>query len=222
MQMSLAIKGTRNGLLLTLEPTTDFDELLVSLQEKLDAAPAFFKGAALAVNATQRSMIPEERQRLEILLDKYQMVYLPLQYLDTSRQQRRPDVTLQSVSALSFIQQERADTLFLHRTIRSGQAIQHYTNIVIIGDVNAGAEIVAGGDVLVWGALRGMVHAGYPNSSRSVVAGLHLAPLQLRIAHLLSRSPEETQNIVKPEIAFIRDEHIFVEAWNNGSMRSKK
>src|SRR5437763_7095470 len=57
---------------------------------------------------------------------------------------------------------EIADTLFLRRTIRSGQAIHHTSNIIVVGDVYPGAEIVAGGDIIVWGVLRGMVHAGIP------------------------------------------------------------
>ena len=111
---------------------------------------------------------------------------------------------------------EIADTLFLRRTIRSGQAIHHTSNIIVVGDVNPGAEIVAGGDIIVWGVLRGMVHAGYPDNESACVCALHLTPVQLRIAHLLSRPPEGTDVQPRPEVAAIRNGRIVVETWVNG------
>jgi septum site-determining protein MinC len=110
---------------------------------------------------------------------------------------------------------ESEDTLFLRKTVRSGQAIHHPSNVVVLGDVNPGAEIIAGGDIIVWGVLRGMVHAGYPNNEHALVCSLQLAPVQLRIAHLLSRPPEGFEAQPRPEIAAIRQGQIVVETWVN-------
>jgi septum site-determining protein MinC len=82
-----------------------------------------------------------------------------------------------------------------------------------MGDVNAGAEIIASGDIIVWGVLRGMVHAGYPDNENAVVCSLLLAPVQLRIAHLLSRPPDGLQVQARPEFATIRNGQIVVESW---------
>jgi septum site-determining protein MinC len=122
---------------------------------------------------------------------------------------------LTSEQALSDLR-ESSDTLFLRRTVRSGQAIHHPSNIVVLGDVNAGAEIVAGKDIIVWGVLRGMVHAGYPDNEGAMVCSLLLAPVQLRIAHLLSRPPEGLEVQPRPEVATIRTGQIVVESWVNG------
>src|SRR6202011_2684688 len=103
------------------------------------------------------------------------------------------------------IVREVADTLFLRRTVRSGQAIHHASNVVVLGDVNPGAEIVAGGDIIVWGVLRGMVHAGYPENEQALLCALCLSPVQLRIAHLLSRPPEGYEAQPRPEVAAIRN-----------------
>ena len=110
---------------------------------------------------------------------------------------------------------DSADTLFLRRTVRSGQAIHHASNVVVMGDVNPGAEIVASGDIIVWGVLRGMVHAGYPDNESAIVCSLLLAPVQLRIAHLLSRPPDGMQVQARPEFAGIKNGQIVVEAWVN-------
>ena len=68
----------------------------------------------------------------------------------------------------------------------------------------------------MWGVLRGVVHAGYPDNEQALVCSLQLTPVQLRIAHLLSRPPEGFGAQSRPEVAMIRQGRIVVEAWTNG------
>jgi septum site-determining protein MinC len=224
----IAIKGTRSGLRLTLEPETPFKELLSALAERLAESPAFFRGASITVDTSQRMLHTSERMQLEDLLTLYQMSIISLDAAIEKRKEVK--VVTQplsaSVSEETMIQQAtdyvqrdpRAseDTLFLRRTVRSGQAIHHHSNVVVLGDVNPGAEIIAGGDIIVWGVLRGMVHAGYSNNQSALVCSLQLSPVQLRIAHLLSRPPEGFEAQQLPEVASIRKEQIIVETWING------
>jgi septum site-determining protein MinC len=233
VQAYIAIKGTRNGLLLTLEPETPFSDLLTALSERLAEAPGFFRGASLALDTTRRSLERGERTQLEALLAYYHMsvaaqeapVLVP-PTPDTQVSERRASGKLPEVPAAQASDQqaqngqpdprEMDNTLFLRRTVRSGQAIHHASNVVVLGDVNPGAEIVAGGDIVVWGVLRGMVHAGYPDNDQALICSLLLAPVQLRIAHLLSRPPEGYEAQPRPEVAAIKNGQIVVEAWVNG------
>ncbi len=242
VQGNIAIKGTRNGLLLTLEPETPFSELLSALSHRLSEAPGFFRGASLALDTRRRDLRTSERTQLEELLANYQMSVMSLEQALKAKQEEPepispavvPEVVLAPAVTVEF-QSEQApelverldprdsdDTLFLRRTIRSGQAISHDSNIVVLGDVNPGAEIIAGGDVIVWGALRGMVHAGYPNNENAMVCSLLLAPVQLRIGQLLSRPPDGYQVQARPEFATIKSGQIVVEAWLNGSGRASR
>jgi len=231
VQGNIAIKGTRNGLLLTLEPETPFSELLNALSNRLAEAPGFFRGASLALDTSRRMLRVSERTQLEDLLAHYHMSVTPLEQIASLQRngefqavQAVPSnetaSTITDASSETFqIQRdlrETNDTLFIRRTIRSGQAIHHPSNIVILGDVNPGAEIVAGGDIIVWGVLRGMVHAGYPNNESAYVCSLQLAPVQLRIGHMLSRPPEGAGVQPNPEVAAIRNGRIVVETWVNG------
>lgn len=227
VQGNIAIKGTRNGLLLTLEPETPFSELLKALSDRLAEAPGFFRGASLALDTSRRLLRVSERTQLEDLLAHYQISVTPLEQVTpahiyavagtvSSNDTASNTVTLSEALETQRDPRETDDTLFLRRTIRSGQAIHHASNIVILGDVNPGAEIVAGGDIIVWGVLRGMVHAGYPDNENAYVCSLHLVPVQLRIAHLLSRPPESGEVQPYPEVATIRNRRIVVETWING------
>jgi len=106
--------------------------------------------------------------------------------------------------------------VLLHRTLRSGQSIQEPGHVLVIGDVNPGAEITAGGDVVVWGKLRGMVHAGALGNNEAVVCALELRPTQLRIGSHIAMSPEETASTgTRPETASVIDGQIVARPWGN-------
>lgn len=105
-----------------------------------------------------------------------------------------------------------ANTLLIKRTIRSGQSVRFDGNVVVFGDANPGSEIVAAGDILVMGSLRGMAHAGATGNRRAVVAALRLSPTQLRIADLISRAPDGKQSVPNaPEIARIKNDMVLIE-----------
>lgn len=81
-------------------------------------------------------------------------------------------------------------TLYIRTNLRSGQAISHEGNLIIVGDVNAGAEVVAAGDITVWGALRGVAHAGIGGNANAEIRALRLDPIQIRIGNAIARSPD--------------------------------
>ena len=89
---------------------------------------------------------------------------------------------------------ENLPTLYLRKTIRSGQSISSDGNIVIIGDVNPGAEVIAKGDITVWGILGGIAHAGSDGNNYARIRALKLNPVQIRIGEIFARRPD-TVNI---------------------------
>ena len=115
-------------------------------------------------------------------------------------------------------QQAAPVVLYLRQTLRSGQAVSHKGHLVIIGDVNPGAELMAEGDITVWGALRGVAHAGIGGNSRAEIRALRLQAIQLRIAHAIARSPDRPRASFLthsgPETARIVDGKIRIVANN--------
>jgi septum site-determining protein MinC len=82
--------------------------------------------------------------------------------------------------------------------------------------VNPGAEIVAGGNVMVWGRLRGMVHAGVKGNRKAVICALELSPTQLRIADEVSAALRP-QDHPQPEVVRINnDGNLQAELWQPG------
>jgi septum site-determining protein MinC len=113
---------------------------------------------------------------------------------------------------------EGEESLFVQRTLRSGHKVHFPGHVVVLGDVNPGAEIVAGGNVIVWGRLRGTVHAGAAGGEHAVVCALDLDPTQLRIGAQIAISPDR-KGKPRPETALIRDGQLVAEPWSIESRR---
>jgi septum site-determining protein MinC len=105
---------------------------------------------------------------------------------------------------------EAITTLYHTGTLRGGQALHHVGNLVVVGDVNPGAEVVATGDVVVFGRLCGVAHAGAQGDESARVYAVHLDAVQLRIATCIAADDEAGQRPAQPEVAFVRDAHIVI------------
>ncbi len=217
------LKGTRNGLLLTLEPGYVWAEVLAALEARLTESPTFFQGAVLSLDTRRRPLQPSEIVEVQRLLAAYAMTFKEVGSDELNDPRvlpsgaARPPASGETGPTLSIRPGDVTTTLFTRRTIRSGQRLRYASSVVILGDVNSGAEVIAGGDVVVWGTLRGTVHAGYPGNEKAVVCALVLAPVQLRIGTLASRPPDDDALPPEtPEVASVKNDQIVVESWNAG------
>jgi septum site-determining protein MinC len=102
--------------------------------------------------------------------------------------------------------------MWIQRTVRSGTRIEYAGNVVVLGDVNPGAEIIAGGSVVVWGRLRGVVHAGAEGDRNALVCALDLSPTQLRIANEVATTPGR-ESKAYPEQVLLKDGRLVAEPW---------
>ncbi|AFZ56512.1 septum site-determining protein MinC [Anabaena cylindrica FACHB-243] len=97
----------------------------------------------------------------------------------------------------------QADALYLEMTVRSGGEIRHPGTVIILGDINPGGIVVADGDILVWGRLRGVAHAGAGGNRDCLIMALQMEPTQLRIADAVARAPEKSPSQFFAEVAHI-------------------
>jgi septum site-determining protein MinC len=109
---------------------------------------------------------------------------------------------------------EEANAKVVFGTLRSGQRIETPFSLLVVGDVNPGADLVAGGDIIIFGSLRGTAHASAYNDEAldRVIVALQMQPMQLRIGSVISRGSGES--VSGAEIARIEDRRIIVEEFN--------
>lgn len=100
------------------------------------------------------------------------------------------------------------EALYLEMTVRSGVEIRHPGSVIILGDVNPGGIVVADGDILVWGRLRGVAHAGARGNRECLIMALQMEPTQLRIADAVARAPEKLPMQFYPEVAYVTPQGI--------------
>ncbi|MBQ2887983.1 MAG: septum site-determining protein MinC [Firmicutes bacterium] len=107
------------------------------------------------------------------------------------------------------------DTALVQRTLRSGQRLKFNGNVLVLGDVNPGAEIIATGHVVIMGALRGVVHAGAEGDKNATVTALTLLPTQIRIASCITRPPDglPAPDAYCPEVARLKGDEVVIEKY---------
>lgn len=129
--------------------------------------------------------------------------------------QPEPEPTYEAASSDAAII-EGTDGLLVRRRVRSGQVLRHPGHIVVLGDVNPGAQLIAGGDVIVWGKLHGSVHAGALGDTQSTICALDLSPSLMKIADAarMSRTDKERRKQRKPETAALHDQQITLSEWH--------
>ncbi|MBD2447438.1 septum site-determining protein MinC [Nostoc sp. FACHB-152] len=159
-------------------------------------------------------------RQLQDLADSFSEVQLQLKSVATSRRQTaiaavtagysveqlQPQTSLSSVTQTTPTTQ--ADALYLEMTVRSGVEIRHPGTVILLGDVNPGGIVVAEGDILIWGRLRGIAHAGAGGNRECLIMALQMEPTQLRIADAVARSPEKLPAQFSPEVAHITPQGI--------------
>lgn len=215
------IKGIRDGLLATFVDAP-WEDQRTALILQIDEKPAFFQGARLAMDVGNqilkvndlvelRDQLSERNVALWAVISESPMTEQTSQLLGLATRISKPRPEEQRRFA-DTISDETA--LFISKTIRSGTRIEYPGNIVIIGDVNPGAEVIAEGNVVVWGRVRGVIHAGAKGNRNAFICALDLSANQLRIADEVS-AMLKPQKDPRPEIASINEEgKLQAELWN--------
>jgi septum site-determining protein MinC len=217
----IAIRGSREGLRLQLNSVSAWHDVLQQLEQQLAERRSFFHGARLVVDVGERELAADEIAEMLTLMQRHG---IEAEALDASRRKTRTAIRAAGMVAWSpqrHAGSEAAEPLeqpivngpsFLQRTIRSGQVIQHAGNVTLVGDVNPGAQLLAGGSIVIFGRVRGLVHAGVAGDRSAQICALELLTSQVRIADaVLAMQP--TDSINGPAVARIQGDQIEMLSW---------
>ncbi len=216
---AVTLKLYKEGMVVYLNNQLSFDELKTQVTEKFRKSESFFNGLTLKVGFKGSNQLNKEQY--DELIDAISAVLNCNAVLWENPHPVDEQIDAKMVEHLSGEQLadnafrlnlEDEFTKFYTKTIRSGQLLESEGNIVIIGDVNPGAELVAAGNIVVMGTVKGTVHAGAKGNREAIVTAFNLSPTQLRIADVITRSPDDDEiHGLAPEIAYIKDDRIFIE-----------
>lgn len=216
----IVIKGIRDGLLVTMDEG-DWANVRGELIHQIEARGSFFKGARLAIDVGNRILHAAELGGLRDKLADYEITLWAV--ISQSPVTENTAQVLGLATRLSVPKAERVihtadpnlpgeDAIFIQRTLRSGLRVATHGHVVVLGDVNPGAEIIADGSVIIWGRLRGSVHAGASGNDACVVCALEINPTQLRIANIFYATPQKKKKIGPETVRLIQGQAV-VEPW---------
>ena len=216
----IKIKGENSGLLLAFPPDMTFAEIVEELGRKLESGSGFFLRGTL-VYVPRDLFSKDELQELQELFRTHGLICRlakPLPADDPAGQTaaaqspaRQAEAAQPAPAQESVPNAELRQMLVVEKTLRGGQAVETEGSVIVFGNVNPGAQIIAGGSVDIRGTCRGVVHAGAAGDSTAFIIADHLMPTQIRIANYVARSPDEPEDSGKAERAYVKDGQIVIE-----------
>jgi septum site-determining protein MinC len=188
---NVTIKGTKDGLTLHLDDDCSFEELKKELDEKLSATLLTNEERALIpvkLETGYRYLTDEQQDELKELVR--QKNHLVVEEINSQV------ITKEEADK----QREETGMVTITKIVRSGQIIEVPGNLLLIGDVNPGGTVKAGGNIFIMGALKGVAHAGCNGNDQAVIAASSMKPSQLRISDSLNRAPDYINSEEKHEM----------------------
>jgi septum site-determining protein MinC len=207
------IKANREGFTLVPDPAASFDSVVAFLEQRLGESRDFFRHADMTLDLRDWPLSTAQISRLHGLLvtrGRVRVVEVKLAgdlnlLLDRPALRKAPPPRFETPPAAGDA------PLIIKNTCRSGTRIVSHSDCVILGDVNPGAEVLAVGDVIIFGNLRGVAHAGATGDRSARIWALSIEPNQIRIADIVAVPPKGGKPTPRRfEIAEIQDNVIEV------------
>ncbi|WAA11583.1 septum site-determining protein MinC [Fervidibacillus halotolerans] len=177
------MKGTKDGLLLLLDDSCSFSELLKELEEKLSGQKndEDSRSVHVRVHTGNRILTKEQQKEIEKLVHFHH--HLHIESIESNVILKEDAERMKQESEIHVV----------NKVVRSGQILKVMGDLLLIGDVNPGGKVVARGNIFILGALKGIAHAGCDGNEEAVICASNMNPMQLRIADCLNRAPDQDE-----------------------------
>jgi len=226
----ITIKSQGDRINILLDENADFDTLTATLRKKMSDARQFFEGAVMNIAFQGRELVEIEKIQLMNVIttettmkatlvpneEERQSFFIP-RLIKRAKEPKEPPVIKEEPKTVPMspptMGYDEWNTAYYQGGLRSGQTIKFDGSVVILGDANPGSEVIATGNVIVLGSLKGMAHAGCNGDTSCFVSAQVLQPTQLRIANLITYIPvpeKGKKELPKASIAYVVDGQVFV------------
>lgn len=201
MLNNIKISQTTNEIILKVNLLSDIKDILEELDERLPKLKDFYQTSSIPIKITGRLFTDSETEKVRKKINDE--IDVEIKFEDVSNL-----LGLHAIKKTFETETDISETKYVLSSLRSGQKEEYPGSIVIIGDVNPGAEIIAGGNIVVLGALRGVAHAGATGNKMAIISANYLDVTQIRIANLVKEIVEKADKfpickIEKNEIIII-------------------
>ena len=187
-----------NLVLIKLNSEASFDEIALNMKKKVIQLKKIYKDEKTPIMVTGKVLKNREMDEIEKIIKEK---------LDVDVDFDMPkELGLHNIRRTFTQEVSTSETRFHRGSLRSGQRLEEEGSIVIIGDVNAGAEVIAGDNVIVLGTLRGLAHAGAKGNERAIIAAGRLDTVQVRIANIVKELNRDDEPFHKVCYVYVHPE----------------
>ncbi len=235
MAGSVLIKSYNRGLSIHLDPDADMDVIKEDLAAKLKESAAFFKDATIAVSFEDRDVDSRTERELVNVITSSSSIKVACV---AGKNKLVQDMITNALDQLEFRSEVKMDVEMqvIKETIKDGRVLEVPGSLLILGDVYPGTAVVAGGDIIVYGALRGQAYAGNNGDAGRIICALDMNPEKLRIAGIKHKPKEKPKwtirsksqpvpkmaHLVETEIVMSTIDGDFWKRFNYGSVTGEE
>ncbi len=200
--ISINLKKEQN--IVKMNPEASYEEIIDELKTKLPKLKTLYKGATTPLYIKGKHFENEQMDEItKMIKEKIEVDVL----FDSPK-----DMGIHVIKNTFEEDLSVSETKYIKGAIRSGNRIEYEKSLVIIGDINAGAEIIAGGNIVITGVLRGLAHAGAKGNKKAIIAARKMEAPQIRIANIVKEMEKEDEEIETKQVyAYLEGEEIVVE-----------
>ena len=239
MTKELVLKRNKYGINLILDKDIPFPKLLEAITEKFKETGTFFKDAKMAVSFEGRELTSEEEQRILDVITANSSIQIVCVMENGTALEEKMKARIDEAREAEYagmpqaVTAEETSTDFYKGNLRSGQVLESYSNITLIGDVNPGAKIISHGSIVILGSLKGNACAGAAGAGNCFIFALEMKPIQLQIGEYIAKSPDKEKggrglrkrestaaNAYSPQIATAKEETICIEPVTRGRLNN--
>lgn len=205
MRSQITINSAKDEIIIKLNPEATQEEILEKLKKKLTDLKKLYKEAQNPILITGKVLTKKESLEIKnMILDKIDVEI---------RFEVKQNLGLHGITKSFNKEIESSETKFFKGSVRSGQRIEYEGSLVILGDVNFGAEVIAGDNVIVLGVLRGLAHAGAKGNKKAIIAASSIECLQIRISDIIKEFEKQSEDevVLRKNYAYVEDDKIIVE-----------
>ena len=223
---SVLFKGLKTGLLLVLVGKPEFSVVEREIREKLESSALFFRRGTV-IEWRTGTFTAKESLALKKLFLQHGLYFREMKEEPSAKEPVFSAVSGEAARAGAVLARKKVESsetkaepdadkkdlqmLVVNRTLRGGQEVQSQGSVLILGIVNPGAQVIAGGSIDIRGTCRGIVHAGAYGDRDAIIIADHLMPVQIRIADVIAQSPEQYEKPELAERASVQDGRIVIE-----------
>ena len=203
MKDCISIKLAKEENVIVINTQATQEEIMKELNSKIDELKKLYKDEKTPIFVTGKVLKNKEIEEIKELITKKMQIKV--------RFDSPKDLGLHSIRKVFNREIETSETKYYKGSLRSGQKVEFEGSLVILGDVNAGSEVMAADNVIVLGTLRGLAHAGAKGNKKAIIAAEKIEAPQIRIANVVKEIEKEDENEDIKKYAFVEGEEIILE-----------